>query len=113
MLRRRSTKAQGECSLRQGRHCPPALQLAPASYGDSFNIGSGRKTTIAEVAAVAAEVFSIAGEPAYAAMESRSWDVRDWYSDQKKTAQVLRWKARVDFREGLRRTADWFRRLDE
>jgi polyisoprenyl-phosphate glycosyltransferase len=90
-----------------------ALKLDPAHYGDSFNIGSGRKTTIAEAAAVAGEIFSIAGPPTYAAMESRSWDVRDWYSDQQKTEQVLGWKARVDFRDGLRRTSDWFRALDD
>ncbi len=38
-----------------------ALKLEPAHYGDSFNIGSGKKTTIGEVAAVAAELFALDG----------------------------------------------------
>jgi len=88
-----------------------ALKLEPPRYGDSFNIGSGKKTTIGQVAAVAAELYGLDTEPAYAAMESRSWDIRDWYSDQKKTAEVLGWKARVDFKEGLRRTTEWFKSL--
>jgi len=90
-----------------------ALNLVQANFGDSFNVGSGHKTTIAEVAAVSAQIFSIASEPAYDSMQNRKWDIRDWYSDQKKTAEVLGWKARVDFEQGLRRTAEWYKSLDD
>jgi len=50
-----------------------ALNLREENFGDSFNIGSGAKTTIAEVAKVAADVFSLKGEPAYGSMEQRQW----------------------------------------
>lgn len=90
-----------------------AVNLREPFFGDSFNIGSGCKTTIAEVAKAAAELFSIPGEPAYGCMPPRAWDVIDWYSDQSKTARALGWTARTDFREGLRRTADWYRSLDD
>jgi dolichol-phosphate mannosyltransferase len=90
-----------------------ALNLPPEHFGESFNVGSGRKTTIGEVARVAAEVFSIPGEPSYESMQARKWDIRDWYSDQQKTERVLRWKARVDFRDGLSRTAAWYRGLED
>jgi dolichol-phosphate mannosyltransferase len=90
-----------------------ALNLVPANFGDSFNIGSGQKTTIAQVAAVSARVFSIAGEPAYDSMQSRKWDISDWYSDQKKTRELLGWQARVDFGHGLQRTAEWYQRLED
>ena len=46
-------------------------------------------------------------------MENRRWDVVDWYADPTKTAKALGWRARVDFAEGLRRTADWYRGLDD
>lgn len=58
-------------------------------------------------------VFSLRGEPAYGGMPSRAWDVIDWYSDQSKTTTTLGWEARTDFREGLRRTADWYRELKD
>jgi nucleoside-diphosphate-sugar epimerase len=61
----------------------------------------------------AAELFSIPGQPSYGAMERRKWDIVDWFSDQKKTAEVLRWKARTEFRRVLRRTADWYRGLED
>jgi nucleoside-diphosphate-sugar epimerase/glycosyltransferase involved in cell wall biosynthesis len=90
-----------------------ALNLRAPYFGDSFNIGSGRKTTIAEAAQAAAALFSIPGQPNYGAMEKRQWDIFNWFSDQKKTADVLRWKARTEFSEGLRRTADWYRSLED
>lgn len=90
-----------------------ALTLTPAHYGESFNIGSGKKTTIDEVATVAAEVFGIAAAPSYGSMPERRWDVLDWYSDQQKTGAVLGWRARTDFATGLRRTAEWYRKLED
>jgi dolichol-phosphate mannosyltransferase len=90
-----------------------ALNLPQDNYGDSFNIGSGEKTTIADVATTAAQVFSISGEPEYSAMDSRSWDVLDWYSDQLSTATTIGWIARTDFATGLRLTAEWYRTIDD
>jgi len=90
-----------------------ALNLREPYFGESFNIGSGRKTTIAEVARASAELFSIKQEPVYGSMEQRKWDIVDWYSNQKKTAEVLHWKARTDLRTGLARTTEWYRALDD
>ena len=90
-----------------------ALNLREPFFGDSFNVGSGHKTTIADVAKAAAELFSIPGQPAFGTMEQRKWDIVYWFSDQKKTGEVLRWQARTDLREGLRKTADWYRGLDD
>jgi dolichol-phosphate mannosyltransferase len=90
-----------------------ALNLREPCFGDSFNIGSGVKTTIVDVAKIAAGVFSIPGEPSYGSMEQRAWDVLDWFSDQKKTEAVLGWKARTSFKEGLARTSAWYRGLED
>ncbi|MES1173317.1 MAG: NAD-dependent epimerase/dehydratase family protein [Myxococcales bacterium] len=88
-----------------------ALNLREPFFGESFNVGSGTKTTIADVAKAAAELFSITEEPAYGLMPSRAWDLVDWSSDQSKTSQTLGWSCGTDFREGLRRTAEWYRGL--
>jgi len=90
-----------------------ALNLTQAHYGDSFNIGSGQKTTIADVASTAAQVFSIESEPEYSSMDSRSWDILDWYSDQLFTTTTIGWIARTDFAAGLRLTADWYRNIND
>ena len=89
-----------------------ALSLPDSHFGESFNIGSGRKTTIEDVANVAARVFSISGRPEFSAMENRHWDIFDWYSDQTKTAKIIGWSARTDFATGLAQTAAWYRQIE-
>ena len=87
-----------------------ALNLAPEDFGASFNIGTGRKVTVREVARTAREVFGIAGEPTFT-MPSRRWDVQDWYAAPDRARARLGWVPRTDLADGLRRTADWYQGL--
>jgi nucleoside-diphosphate-sugar epimerase/glycosyltransferase involved in cell wall biosynthesis len=89
-----------------------ALNLAPANYGESINIGSGRKTTIADVAATCRDLFDITAEPSFT-MPDRRWDVQDWYANIGKARQCIGWTPRASFREGLDRTTNWYRALPE
>jgi len=88
-----------------------ALNLRESHYGDSFNIGSGQKTTIDNVARAAAQVFKIPNQPTYGTMDDRKWDVMDWYSDQAKTTTSIGWTASTDFITGLQRMAEWYRAI--
>jgi dolichol-phosphate mannosyltransferase len=65
-----------------------ALNLRPDFYGESFNIGTGRKTTIGDIVEIARKVFEIEAPPQFT-MEGRHWDLSDWYADVKKAARVL------------------------
>lgn len=84
-----------------------ALNLDPEHYGESFNIGTGRKTTIADVAAAAKKQFGIAADPAYT-MPARRWDVPDWFANIDKARNVLNWAPRTSFEDGLARAAAWY-----
>ena len=66
-----------------------ALNLKAEDYGESFNIGSGQKTTIGDVAKVASEIFNINTEPVYNSMENRHWDISDWYANATKAQEKL------------------------
>lgn len=89
-----------------------ALNLAEADFGESFNIGTGRKTTIGEVAGAAREVFGIAAEPAYS-MPDRAWDVQDWYANIERARVRLGWEPRTGFGDGLKRTVGWYESLPD
>lgn len=89
-----------------------ALNLSEEDWGESFNIGSGKMTTIGDVATIARELFSIADAPSFT-MPDRRWDVTDWYANPKKAQERLGWSARVDFRDGLNRTIEWYRQLPD
>lgn len=87
-----------------------ALNLEKADYGHSFNIGSGRKVTIREVAEMARTRFAIADQPTFS-MPNRQWDLPDWYADPTRANTRLRWSARTSFEEGFDKTIAWYRQL--
>lgn len=87
-----------------------ALHGVSAACGESINIGSGLKTTIRQVAAVAKELFALENEPVWGVMNNRAWDLKDWYGDPSRARSVLGWHAQITFKEGLQKTIEWTRR---
>lgn len=89
-----------------------ALNLREEDYGESFNIGTGCKTTIGEVAVLAGELFNINATLTFS-MPNRRWDVGDWYANVEKANQRLGWHAKTNFRDGLISTIEWYRCLED
>ena len=90
-----------------------ALRMHPDIYGESFNIGSGKRTTIAELADKTRELFSITDEPVFGTMEGRNWDLADWYADASKALDVLGWQPEIALEDGLRQTSEWVKSLSD
>ncbi|ARP84078.1 epimerase [Bordetella genomosp. 8] len=90
-----------------------AVRMHPGLYGENINIGAGKKFTIADLAALAKQVFAIPGEPVFSTMQARKWDLADWYSDPSKAWEQLGWKATTGMEEGLRATAAWISLLSD
>lgn len=89
-----------------------ALNLREDDYGESFNIGTGRKTTIGDLAAVARDEFRVMAEPVFT-MPDRRWDVDDWYATVDRARERLGWQPRTDLRTGLRRMGEWYRTIPD
>jgi len=82
--------------------------MRPELYGESFNIGTGVKTTIGELAEMARAHFGIKEEPNFWGMAGRSWDRSDWWADPHKAREALGWQAAVPLAEGLPATMAWW-----
>ena len=89
-----------------------AARLTPDIYGEALNIGTGRGTTIRQLAKIAADVFAIGEEPIFGSMAGRSWDLPDWYASPGKAEQLLNWTAKTDLTTGLKLTSEWVRSLE-
>ncbi|MDE2483396.1 MAG: NAD-dependent epimerase/dehydratase family protein [bacterium] len=90
-----------------------AYAMRPELYGASINIGTGRPTTLAELAAISRDVFALAREPEFGGYSARSWDVHaPWYADPRRAAEAIDWHPNVSLDEGLRATARWIETLD-
>lgn len=84
-----------------------ALRVGPATRGRSYNVATGRKTTMRELVEQARRTFGVTQEPAWGGMPNRSWDLAEWYGDPAAAAADLGWRATTPLGEGLRQTADW------
>jgi nucleoside-diphosphate-sugar epimerase len=82
---------------------------APAEKvsGQMMNVATGVKITLNETFEILCELTGYSGEPAYA--EGRAGDIRDSLADIGLAEELLGYRPLVDFREGLRRTVDWYR----
>lgn len=82
---------------------------APAEKvkGRMMNAATGSRITLNETFKILLELTGYKGEPAYAA--PRAGDIRDSLADIRLAGDLLGYKPVVDFREGLRRTVEWYR----
>ncbi len=90
-----------------------AIKLRPDQYGESFNIGSGEKKTIREIAKIAEEIFKIKESPVFNSLPERARDVGNWFADTRKTKKVLDWEAHTKFSDGIHFTVEWYKGLED
>jgi nucleoside-diphosphate-sugar epimerase len=81
----------------------PAEKVA----GQMMNLATGSRITLNETFRILRDLTGCMGEPAYAG--ARSGDIRDSLADIGLAEKLLGYKPVVDFREGLRRTVEWYR----
>ena len=82
----------------------PAEKVA----GRMMNLATGSRITLNETFRILCDLTGFAGEPSYA--ENRSGDIRDSLADIRVAGELLGYEPVVDFRQGLKRTVDWYRR---
>jgi UDP-glucose 4-epimerase len=80
---------------------------AEGAAGRVFNVAAGKNFSLNELYSLLQEITGYAGGASYAS--PRGGDVRDSLADTAKAQQAMGYKTLVDFREGLRRTVEWYR----
>jgi UDP-glucose 4-epimerase len=86
-----------------------AAAPAATAAGRMMNVATGTSITLNETFKILRELTGYSGVPAYAA--PRAGDIRDSLADIGLAAKLIGYRPRVDFREGLSRTVDWYRSL--
>ena len=82
---------------------------APAEKvsGRVMNTATGSRITLNDTFRILCDLIGYQGKPLY--LEPRNGDIRDSLADISLATELLDYKPIVDFREGLRRTVDWYR----
>ena len=92
-------------------HANLLAAAAPAEKvsGQMMNAATGTRITLNETFDILKDLTGYTGAPAYA--PPRAGDIRDSLADIRLAGELLGYKPQVDFREGLRRTVEWYRNL--
>jgi nucleoside-diphosphate-sugar epimerase len=75
--------------------------------GKMMNVATGAAITLNQAFEILRELTGYKGEPAYA--EPRSGDIRHSLADIGRARELLGYVPLVDFREGIRRTVEWYK----
>lgn len=75
--------------------------------GKMMNLATGSRITLNQTFAILRELTGYSGEPSYAA--DRAGDIRDSLAAIGLAKELLGYEPVVDFREGLRRTVEWYK----
>jgi dolichol-phosphate mannosyltransferase len=86
-----------------------ASRMGDGICGESFNIGTGRKTSLETLALTARKIFDISKEPEFDPAVGRAWDVEDWFANPTKASNLLGWNSRIGLEQGLASTREWWR----
>jgi UDP-glucose 4-epimerase len=81
----------------------------PGTRGGVYNVGSGRETTIAELAQAVVRAFGHDEWEIHTGPEQRG-DLRRSCADVSALEQATGWRPHTSLDEGMRRTIDWARR---
>lgn len=82
---------------------------APAekAAGQMMNVATGLRISLNETFEILCELTGYKGKPAYA--PSRAGDIHDSLADIRLANKLIGYEPHVDFREGLRKTVEWYR----
>ncbi len=86
-----------------------AANIKPRHYGESFNVGTGIKTTIEDLAELTRRKFNINSTAEYGTMDKRKWDHQDWYSNPKLIEEEFGWSAKILLEDGILQTVNWWK----
>jgi nucleoside-diphosphate-sugar epimerase len=91
-------------------HANLLAAAAPAEKvsGRMMNAATGTRITLNETFSILKDLTGFSGVPIYEA--SRAGDIRDSLADISLAKVLAGYEPQVDFREGLRRTVEWYRK---
>lgn len=84
-----------------------AYKLRKKHYGEVFNIGTGKKTTVRDLVGLVKKQFHVKARAKFSSMPDRDWDLPDWYSDSGYIKEELKWKPGVSLVDGIGKTVLW------
>jgi UDP-glucose 4-epimerase len=87
--------------------------LAPDAPGHAFNVGSGRGTSLREIADALVPLGAAGVDVVPFPEEAKRIEIGDYVADTTLTERLLGWRAEVELADGLQRSVTYFREYKE
>jgi UDP-glucose 4-epimerase len=84
--------------------------ITPAAVGEVINIGNGAEYQVKTVVQKIIKLMGSSIIPKYGALSHRPGEAMHFYCDNTKALQLLGWRSKVSLDEGLKITADWYKK---
>ena len=107
----RLSSGEREADWTYGDDCAEAMALAavvPEAVGKTIDLGTGKLTSVREVALEIAAIVGGGAEPAFGALPERARE-QHHFADLEPAERILGWRPRTPLRAGLEHTVEWFR----
>ena len=75
--------------------------------GKSFNVGTGKRTSIRELAELVKTICDINTNPGFGKMENRLWDLPDWYANIESICKEIDWQPLEELEHGIKKVIAW------
>lgn len=82
----------------------------PDLTGQILNIGTGKQTTLKQIANKIRRLTDSQSQISYGQYEKRSFDTNIWLADTKKTISLLKFKPNYTLKQGLTNTVNWLKK---
>lgn len=86
-----------------------AAEGARAHAGEIFNAGTGKLTTLQELADLVLQITGSSSTIAWGKAPPVAYDFTPWQADMAKTFSAFSWRPRHDLSSGLEKTIDWYK----
>ncbi len=86
-----------------------AIKIKKSIYGEAFNIATGKKTTIEQLALLVKKITQIKENPVFGGMKKRNWDLEEWYGNNGKVKKIIGWTPSTALPIGVEKTIKWQR----
>lgn len=77
---------------------------------DIFNLGTGKASSVREVVTILNNLAGGNAEPVWGAIPHRENEVWSIYADISKATHILNWQPKINLKEGLKLTLDWYQK---
>ena len=78
--------------------------------GEILNLGSGKRYTIKDIYNSLKKLTGYKKKNLWNTMKNRTWDQSIWYADMSYVRKKIKWRPRINLKNGLLKTVEWHKK---